>query len=233
MKIRITFTKYDSKLATFVSLLQTFVGFIIIYCISFIPTFIYVLIAGDDMAFTILCAVDFFATIAAHLCIMFLVNPDKIEEKHTKTKSSNTTKQDTDKLMQLFCLQNDMIINNLEKIKLYYQVYNYEQKFTENKDIITEKCKAFQQKFEDDNGAWSFYTLDAYSALRSRLQYIFFAVGLYYLFDLNCIEDNFDNVINKIATIVYRESKKDNSPLYYKSWFAVRVFLCSEYESIK
>ncbi len=102
MKLKFEITKYNSKLATIMSLLKSgIVGWIFIFIILNIPSII-VVSCVDGMIGGIMFGVMGILSIILHLIILFKVDTDKIEvnylKKHNKelNEDNNATQEQVD-----------------------------------------------------------------------------------------------------------------------------------------
>lgn len=95
MYYRFTYTKYDSKLATFVSLLQAnfWIGFSIFFPLLNIPSFIVLAVGSEGGVVGALFAIMTILAIAIEILIMIFAKPHKINERMAKKSSKKKSKQ--------------------------------------------------------------------------------------------------------------------------------------------
>lgn len=99
MYYRFTYTKYDSKLATFVSLLQAnfWIGFSIFFPLLNIPSFIVLAVGAEGGVVGALFAIMSILAIAIEILIMIFAKPHKINERMAKKSSKKKSQQNESK----------------------------------------------------------------------------------------------------------------------------------------
>ena len=95
MRLRIEFNRYESKLATFTSLMKSgIVGFIFTWIAFNIPSFIVLAcgVAGGIVGAVF--AVMTILSIIAEILIIKYADPDKIEQKYLEKSGKSTAKEE-------------------------------------------------------------------------------------------------------------------------------------------
>lgn len=91
MRLRIEFNRYESKLATFISLMKSgIVGFIFTWIAFNIPSFIVLACGVTGGIVGIVFAVMTILSIIAEILIIKYADPDKIEQKYLEKTSKST-----------------------------------------------------------------------------------------------------------------------------------------------
>lgn len=95
MRLRIEFNRYESKLATFTSLMKNgIVGFIFTWIAFNIPSFIVLACGVTGGIVGVVFAVMTILSIIAEILIIKYADPDKIEQKYLEKTGKSTVKEE-------------------------------------------------------------------------------------------------------------------------------------------
>ena len=95
MRLRIEFNRYESKLATFTSLMKSgIVGFIFTWITFNIPSFIVLACGVTGGVVGIVFAVMTISSIIAQILIIKYADPDKIEQKYLEKTGKSIVKEE-------------------------------------------------------------------------------------------------------------------------------------------
>lgn len=96
MRLRIEFNRYESKLATFTSLMKSgIVGFIFTWIAFNIPSFIVLACGVTGGIVGIVFTVMTILSIIAEILIIKYADPDKIEQKYLEKTGKSVVKEET------------------------------------------------------------------------------------------------------------------------------------------
>lgn len=96
MRLNFEFQRYNSKLATIISLLQCGIGgWIFFYAICSIPAFICLACNVGGAIVGALFGIMFVVSVVAYFLFCHFVDPEKIEEKYLKKKSRKYSDEST------------------------------------------------------------------------------------------------------------------------------------------
>lgn len=248
MKYKYTFEKYDSKFATFISLIQNsgLFGLLIIFILLSIPAFIALFSGETGATIGILFGGAMAVAIVVYLLIVFKVDPDEVDKAISASKEADNAAtpeiQSTNSKQPLRIQQNgqlqiaqtsnstsgDMarqkiIGGTVEWLLSYASRLKCERNFFFAHEQIEKEMNAVCEEYEMHYGRYMYF--DKYlNSILLTMCFKLTAIGIYYIFELQneCAELSKSTIIERVTTIFRRESPIDSSPINGTSYKAAK-----------